>query len=288
MSSKGKVQKATSASAAPKATPAPTGAKAVGKAKGKGDKKKKESGAPKSFKAVNSHLFKKEARVFRTGRDLPPKRDLTRYVKWPRYVRLQRQRAILKKRLKVPPAINQFSKAVEGTQAKELFRLLRLYKPESPEEKRNRLKKKAAAEAQEDFSDSTKPIVMKYGLNHVTTLVETKKAKLVIIAHDVDPIDLVVWLPSLCRQMDIPYCIVKGKSRLGHLVYQKTAAAIALTDIRKEHKQALENMVSTLRLMYNDNVSVRRDWGGQIMGQKFQHKAKKAADALAKELAKTA
>lgn len=41
------------------------------------------------------------------------------------------------------------------------------------------------------------------------------KAQLVVIAHDVDPIELVVWLPALCRKMEVPYCIVKGKSRLG-------------------------------------------------------------------------
>lgn len=40
--------------------------------------------------------------------------------------------------------------------------------------------------------------VVKYGLNHVTTLIENKKAKLVVIAHDVDPIELVVFLPTLC------------------------------------------------------------------------------------------
>ena len=50
---------------------------------------------------------------------------------------------------------------------------------------------------------------MKFGLNHVTTLVESGKAQLVVIAHDVDPIELVVWLPALCRKMGVPYCIVK-------------------------------------------------------------------------------
>merc|ERR1711953_436905 len=40
-----------------------------------------------------------------------------------------------------------------------------------------------------------KPTVLKYGLNHVTTLVENKTAKLVIIAHDVDPIEMICWLP---------------------------------------------------------------------------------------------
>jgi large subunit ribosomal protein L7Ae len=58
-------------------------------------------------------------------------------------------------------------------------------------------------------TDKKKPMVVKFGLNHVTTLVEAGKAQLVVIAHDVDPIELVVWLPALCKKQGIPYCIVK-------------------------------------------------------------------------------
>jgi large subunit ribosomal protein L7Ae len=47
-------------------------------------------------------------------------------------------------------------------------------------------------------------------------LVENKKAQLVVIARDVDPIELVVFLPVLCQKMGVPYCIIKGKARLGH------------------------------------------------------------------------
>jgi large subunit ribosomal protein L7Ae len=49
----------------------------------------------------------------------------------------------------------------------------------------------------------------------MTLAYSQNKAQLVVIAHDVDPIELVVWLPALCRKMEIPYCIVKGKARLG-------------------------------------------------------------------------
>lgn len=48
-----------------------------------------------------------------TGQDIQPKRNLSRFVKWPKYIRLQRQRAVLLKRLKVPPPINQFSQALD-------------------------------------------------------------------------------------------------------------------------------------------------------------------------------
>jgi Ribosomal protein L7Ae/L30e/S12e/Gadd45 family len=37
---------------------------------------------------------------------------------------------------------------------------------------------------------------------------EPKNPALVVIAHDVDPIELVIFLPALCRKMGVPYGIV--------------------------------------------------------------------------------
>ena len=51
--------------------------------------------------------------IYLIGQNIQPKRDLTRFTKWPRYVRLQRQKAVLLKRLKVPPTINQFSSTLD-------------------------------------------------------------------------------------------------------------------------------------------------------------------------------
>ena len=47
------------------------------------------------------------------GQDIQPKRDLSRFVRWPKYIRLQRQKAVLMRRLKVPPTINQFTQGVD-------------------------------------------------------------------------------------------------------------------------------------------------------------------------------
>ena len=64
-------------------------------------------------------------------------------------------------------------------------------------------------------------IFIKHGINNITNLIQKKKALFIVIANDVNPIELVVWLPTLCQKMDIPYCIIKDKSRLGKLVNKK-------------------------------------------------------------------
>merc|ERR1711948_228048 len=105
-----------------------------------------------------------------------------------------------------------------------------------------------------------KPIVLKYGLNHVTTLVENKSAKLVIIAHDVEPIELVCWLPALCRKKDVPYCIIKGKGRLGQLVHNKTASCVAITSVQNEDKKELDQLMNNFKAQFSDNDLHRKKW----------------------------
>lgn len=75
--------------------------------------------------------------------------------------------------------------------ASQLFRLLEKYRPETKQEKNKRLRKRADAKSQGKPDKPTKrPPSIKSGANTVTTLVEQKKAQLVVIAHDVDPIEV--------------------------------------------------------------------------------------------------
>merc|ERR1719454_32439 len=92
---------------------------------------------------AKSSLFKKSAKNFRIGGDQVLKKDLVRFVRWPKYVRIQRQKRILLQRLKVPPAINQFSHTIDKNQASKLLKLMSKYKPETKAEKKARLQKKA-------------------------------------------------------------------------------------------------------------------------------------------------
>lgn len=42
---------------------------------------------------------------------------------------------------------------------------------------------------------------------------------------------LVMFLPALCRKMGVPYCIVKNKSRLGRVCRRKTTSCLAITSV---------------------------------------------------------
>lgn len=265
----------------------PKAAKAADGAKPKAAKK---AAAPAAKVKAEDPLHPKAPKNLRVGGAVRPEgRDLSRFVKWPRYVRVQRQKKVLYDRLKVPPAINQFRKPLDKAEALPIFKLLAKYTPEDKAAKRARLAAAAAAKAAgKDEPKTPKPIHIKFGLNHVTELVESKAAKLVVIASDVDPIELVVWLPALCRKMGVPYVIVNNKGRLGALVHQKKAAALALTAVKGEDNAALERIIDTAKAKFVDNVEARRKWGGGIMGLKTQAKLIKREKFLAAEAAKRA
>jgi len=149
------------------------------------DPKKKSEDVP------SGPIFEAKKKNFSIGGDIMPKRDLSRYVRWPKYVRIQRQRKILYERLKVPPSINQFSNSLDKNVSINMFKLLHKYRPESKAEKKERLQglaeKKEAGGAEDE---SKKPVFLKCGINHLSKLCEQKKAQLVIIAADVDPIEV--------------------------------------------------------------------------------------------------
>mmetsp|Transcript_33101 Transcript_33101/g.77644 ORF Transcript_33101/g.77644 Transcript_33101/m.77644 type:complete len:269 (-) Transcript_33101:347-1153(-) len=246
--------------------------------------------APKAAAAeLAGPIWEKKPKNFGIGGDVRVKTDVSRFVAWPKYVRLQRQRKILYQRLKVPPAINQFQTTLEKQTATEFFKLAQKYMPETGAEKKERIKGAAAKEATTDeAAASKKPVTLKYGINHLTKLVEQKKAQLVVIAHDVDPIELVAWLPALCRKMEVPYAIVKGKSRLGKLVHKKTATAVCFTTVSQDDRKAFTSLVTACKEYYSDHAKQANKWGGNIMGPKSQDATRKREKALERELAKKA
>merc|ERR1712187_631825 len=94
------------------------------------------------------------------------------------------------------------------------------------------------------------------------------------------------WMPALCRKKEVPYCIIKGKGRLGQLVHKKAASCVALTSVDQADKKELDTIASNMTAMFNDNADVRKRWGGGIMGIKSQHVMQRREKAIQIEQAK--
>ena len=216
-------------------------------------------------------MFEKRPKNFLIGQDLPPKRDSTRFVKWPKYVNRQRQKVVPRKRLRV----------VDRHLKKEILKFALKYKPEDKATKRVRLMK--WAKAQLHSKSRSKPVPAKnqvtYGIQQVTRLVERKRAKLVLIAHDVDPIELVLFMPTLCKKMEVPYCIVKGKAMLGRLVGKKKCTCVAFNNITGSDKPTFDKICESVKLSYNDRYEeINKKWGGLTFSRKSKNRmAKKKA-----------
>ncbi|MEB3844373.1 MAG: 50S ribosomal protein L7Ae [Desulfurococcales archaeon] len=72
---------------------------------------------------------------------------------------------------------------------------------------------------------------IKKGTNETTKACERGIAKLVVIAEDVDPPEIVAHLPILCDEKKIPYVYVPSKKKLGEAAgIEVQAASAAIID----------------------------------------------------------
>ena len=75
--------------------------------------------------------------------------------------------------------------------------------------------KEVADAAYEALQIATKTGQTRKGTNETTKAIERGTAKLVIIAEDVEPPEVVAHLPILCQERKIPYTYVPTKQKLG-------------------------------------------------------------------------
>jgi large subunit ribosomal protein L7Ae len=86
---------------------------------------------------------------------------------------------------------------------------------------------------------------VRVGTNEVTKSSERAEAKLVVMAEDVDPVEILVHIPMLCEEKRIPYVYVPKKQRLGQSAgLTKSAASVAVVEAG-DAKALLEELAST-------------------------------------------
>ncbi|KAF8386213.1 hypothetical protein PRIPAC_75355 [Pristionchus pacificus] len=97
----------------------------------------------------------------------------------------------------------------------------------SAEAKKARLQARAEARAAGKKEEVTKrPNMVRFGIQNVTRAIETREVT--IFVGPAGPhrprcrsLEVVIFLPALCRKFRIPYAVVKGKAALGTVVRRK-------------------------------------------------------------------
>lgn len=87
--------------------------------------------------------------------------------------------------------------------------------------------KEVADAAYEALQTANRTGKVRKGTNETTKAVERGNAKLVIIATDVEPPEVVAHLPLLCEERKIPYVFVPSKANIGSAIGIDVPAAAA-------------------------------------------------------------
>jgi len=72
---------------------------------------------------------------------------------------------------------------------------------------------------------------IRIGVNETTKAIERGIAKIVFVASDVSPKEIVMHLPLICKEKNIPFSFIKTKEDLGKAVgIPVSTSSIAITD----------------------------------------------------------
>lgn len=87
---------------------------------------------------------------------------------------------------------------------------------------------------------------IKKGVNETTKAIDRGQAKLVAIALDVDPPEIVMHIPALCEEKGVTYVYVSSKQKLGQACGINTQASTAAIIEPGEGKQIMDEIVKAV------------------------------------------
>ena len=87
---------------------------------------------------------------------------------------------------------------------------------------------------------------IKKGINEATKSIERGIARLVIVAEDVEPTEIIMYLPGLCDDKKAPYIFVPSKKTLGNAVgIDRPTAAVAII-VEGKAKDLVDDIVGKI------------------------------------------
>ncbi|MEM3458434.1 MAG: 50S ribosomal protein L7Ae [Candidatus Bathyarchaeia archaeon] len=109
--------------------------------------------------------------------------------------------------------------------------------------------KEIADAAYEALQIACKTGAVRKGTNETTKAIERAQAKLVVIAEDVEPPEVVAHLPLLCEERKIPYVFVPHKEKIGTAIGIDVPAASACIIKEGDATGLVKEIVSRIEQM---------------------------------------
>ncbi|KAI5181662.1 large subunit ribosomal protein L7Ae [Nematocida sp. AWRm80] len=201
------------------------------------------------MQTIQTREYKKKAPKNKRGAGLKHSREDTKRENAKLEKVIRKKKAALEAALITPPAIEQFKQQMNTELKDKIEEIFMRYRPESPEDKAARLEKG------EEKKQGPKVL---FGIGEVVKSIERKRAKLVLIANNVDPLVVVLFLPALCKKMGVSYAIYDAKERLGAIVRRKSAACLALEEV----VPGLEPLITEVNEQFSDRYQeTMKTWG---------------------------
>lgn len=101
----------------------------------------------------------------------------------------------------------------------------------------------------EFLGNASKTGKIRAGVNEVTKFIERGQAKLVVLAEDVTPEELLIHIPILCKEKKIPFAYIKEKKALGtacNLKVGTSCIAVLNEGVAKKELDAIVKTISEL------------------------------------------
>ncbi|HUS78773.1 MAG TPA: 50S ribosomal protein L7Ae [Patescibacteria group bacterium] len=119
--------------------------------------------------------------------------------------------------------------------------------PSKPFYVRFEVPKEVAEASYEALKIATESGKIRKGTNEATKSIERGKAKLVLIAENVEPPEIVAHLPLLCEERKAPYVYVPDKQLIGQAVGLSVGSSAATIEEAGEAEELLNEILSKLK-----------------------------------------
>lgn len=91
---------------------------------------------------------------------------------------------------------------------------------------------------------------LRKGMNEVTKSIERAQAKLVVMAEDVSPPEILYHVPLLCEEKNVPYTYLSTKKNLGKAVNINVgSSSIAIENVGSGNETILDDILKQIEAL---------------------------------------